>query len=162
MHSGVAPLYEIFNLNTRLFLNCLRDVDGDTARQRPGSANNMAFIALHLLDARCYLARTLGIEYQMPYADMLDSVFSIEEMEEYPPLKGVRDSWRLVSDLLAERLAALDAADVGVAAPLEFPVEDGTLLGGIAFLMQHESAHIGQLAFLRRYLGLEAMTYDPA
>ncbi|UCF18753.1 MAG: DinB family protein [Gemmatimonadota bacterium] len=161
MHAGVAPLYEIFKLNTRLFLNCLRDVDDENARQRAGAANNMAFIALHLLDARCYLARTLGIEYRMPYADMLDSVSNIDEVEQYPPLKGVRDSWRLVSDLLVDRLAALDAADVARVAPLEFPVDDGTLLGGIAFLVQHESSHIGQLAFLRRYLGLAAMSYDP-
>ena len=40
-----------------------------------------------------------------------------------------------------------------------FPLEDTTELGLIAFLTQHDSYHIGQLAFLRRQLGKPAMVY---
>jgi hypothetical protein len=38
-------------------------------------------------------------------------------------------------------------------------VGDRTLLGALAFLAQHESYHVGQLALLRKYAGLPAMRY---
>ncbi|HEX9723580.1 MAG TPA: hypothetical protein VGC53_04790 [Vicinamibacteria bacterium] len=42
-----------------------------------------------------------------------------------------------------------------------FPIEDGkSLLGCITFLLEHEAFHIGQIALLRRYLGLGAMKYS--
>jgi uncharacterized damage-inducible protein DinB len=38
-------------------------------------------------------------------------------------------------------------------------VSDPSRLGMIAFLTQHDSYHLGQLAFLRRQLGRPAMAY---
>jgi hypothetical protein len=40
-----------------------------------------------------------------------------------------------------------------------FPLGDSTELGLMAFLVQHDSYHIGQLGFLRRQLGKPAMAY---
>jgi hypothetical protein len=74
-------------------------------------------------------------------------------------LAGVRDAWRTVSSALADRLATLTAAELDTRAAQSFPVHDESLLGGIAFLQQHESFHIGQLAYLRRLLGLGSMSY---
>ena len=34
------------------------------------------------------------------------------------------------------------------------------VLGEIAFLLQHEALHIGQMAFLRKWLGDAPMSYD--
>ena len=160
MGSQVAPLYEILRLNERLFLNTLDGVDEDTAQKQPAEGvNNMVFIAVHLLDARCYLARMLGADSEHPYQKQLDGVSSIDEMKAFPELEGVRVAWREVSEVLAERLPAISEAELGEKAPAEFPVADGTILGGTAFLLQHESYHIGQLAYLRRVLGLGAMSY---
>ncbi len=33
-------------------------------------------------------------------------------------------------------------------------------MAAITFLLQHDSFHIGQLAFLRRFLGLDALKYS--
>ena len=40
-----------------------------------------------------------------------------------------------------------------------FPLGDSTRLGLIAFLVQHDSYHLGQIAFLRRQLAKPAMSY---
>ena len=37
------------------------------------------------------------------------------------------------------------------ASPIEFPIESKTILGAIAFLALHESYHMGQLAYVRRF-----------
>lgn len=39
------------------------------------------------------------------------------------------------------------------------PLAGPTLLGTIAFLMQHESYHVGQMGLLRKQLGRPATTY---
>jgi len=45
------------------------------------------------------------------------------------------------------------------ASTTRFPVADPTRLGTLAFLAQHDTYHIGQLALLRRFVGLKAMSY---
>ncbi len=60
---------------------------------------------------------------------------------------------------MSERFPALSAGELGRESPQEFPVNDGSLLAGIAFLLAHEAFHIGQLAFLRKYVGLGPMSY---
>lgn len=155
----VAPLSEILNLNTSLFFNSLKHVDDSLAQTRLGGVgNNMAFIALHLLDARCYMARYVGLDYTHPF-EGLEEVNSIADMREYPPVQGMLDSWRAVSAQLMEGLPEVTEEYLGQKSSVEFPVDDSTVLGGLAFLLQHESFHIGQLAFLRRQLGLDPMAY---
>lgn len=160
MDPRIGPLLEILKLNTRLFLKCLDGVDDETAQRRPGGAvNNMTFVALHLADARCYLARYVGLDDENPFKH-LEDVASIDEMKEFPAVAELRAVWRDVSDRLAERLSVLPSAEVDCESSQQFPVDDGTMLGGIAFLLQHESFHIGQLALLRRYFGLGPMSYQ--
>ena len=43
---------------------------------------------------------------------------------------------------------------------LSFPLANGTLLGTLTFLVQHDSYHLGQLSLLRKYCGLPAMRYQ--
>ncbi len=160
MHDALQALNEQFTLNTRLFLNCLDGVDDEAAASRPGpESNSIAFVACHLLDARCYLARFVGAEYENPYQELFDRVQRIEEMEEIPPIEGLRSAWQDVSTVLSGRFPELTAAELGRESPQKFPVNDGSVRAGIAFLLTHEAFHIGQLAYLRKYLGLGPMSY---
>lgn len=160
MNPQVAPFYDICRLNGRLLLNALDGIDDGAARQRPGNrSNNMTFVALHVLDARCYLARMLGTDAHHPFESELEAIRSIDEMESFPALEDVRAAWREASTALEGALRDVAAEVLAEKAPAEFPVEDRTVLGGIAFLMQHESFHIGQLALLRRQVGLGSMSY---
>jgi hypothetical protein len=160
MNPSIAAPFETLKLNTRLYLNTLDGVDDATAGERPSdTVNSIIFIACHVLDARGYLANYLGIEHEHPYKQAFDAASTFEEIDPLPPLEGLRTAWRDVSELLVQRWPALGESELGVESSVEFPVEDGTVLGGIAFLLQHESFHIGQLALLRRHFGLEGMAY---
>jgi uncharacterized damage-inducible protein DinB len=160
MHPQVAPLYEIARLNERLFLNALEGIDEDTGQKQPAPGlNNMTFLAIHILDARCYLSRILDAIAEHPYQEQLADVNSVSDMKKYPELEGIRVAWRESSEILVERLPELTDPELAEKSPADFPVADGTVLGSLAFLLQHESFHIGQLAYLRRLLGHEAMSY---
>lgn len=160
MNDRIVALNEQLDLNTRLFLTSLEGVGDDVARRRPGeSSNNMMFIALHVLDARSFLARYVGLDFQHPFTE-LEDVRSVDEMEgRYPELEEVRGVWRELSGRLAARFVDLTDEDLLARSEQEFPVDDETMLGGIAFLLGHESFHIGQLAFLRKHFGLGPIAY---
>lgn len=161
MENVVKPFYELLQLNSRLFVNCLKDIDDETARTRINErTNNVAFISSHVVDTRYYLAHLLGIEATNPFKEVLEGLNNIEQFTEFPVVREVRAAWREVSRLLSERFATLTAEELRAASSGSFPIEDGSVLGAIAFLIQHESYHIGQLGFLRKCFELEPMSYS--
>jgi uncharacterized damage-inducible protein DinB len=160
VHDRLVPLYEIFKLNSRLFLNCLDGWKENQARWRPSpDANSAAFIALHLVDSRHYIARILGMTTENPFAFLADAK-TIDDMKTWPPLEEIASAWKTVTGNMRERFKTLTPADLAAPADWqEVPVDDKTQLGLLVFMMQHESYHIGQLAILRKQAGLSAMSY---
>jgi len=160
MHPVVAPLAAAFRMNTRLYRNCLDGVDDEAARRRPsGATNSLAFVALHLVDSRHFLAGMLKAEATHPFAALLQDARGIDNLVDIPRLTDIRDAWDAVSAVLETRLAALDEAELAAVSPQRFPLDDPTLAGAISFLATHDSYHVGQMALLRKYLGFEPMRY---
>jgi uncharacterized damage-inducible protein DinB len=159
MVEAIAPLHEMAKLNTRLFLNCLDGVDDAMARKRPNAdTNSIGFLACHILHARYYLASYVGLESVNPFHELFDSARDVNDLE-VPPLDELRSAWSELSAQLIDSLPGVSEAELGRDSGQEFPVDDGTVRGAVAFLVQHESFHIGQLALLRKYFGLEGMAY---
>ena len=160
MDPRVAPLAEILRLNTRLFRNCLDGMSEGQASARPsGVTNSAAFVAAHVADARFFLLAVIGAPRPSPLAGYLEGARSIEELERCPPLALTLAAWAEASDALRDRLAAVSAAELDAPSATRFPVDDRTVLGAVAFLVQHDSYHVGQLALLRKHAGLPAMRY---
>lgn len=157
----LVPLYEILNLNTALFENCLADLDDEAALRRPNAAtNNFAFVAAHVVEARYFLASQIGVSEGKAFGGALDGVKSIEEIDRLPTLEDIEEHWDAISEQIGERFQTLNASELLASREPMFPVDDTTLLGGIAFLLQHESYHIGQMGLLRKFVGAEAMSYE--
>lgn len=165
MDPRVIPLHATFQLNTRLLLNCLEEVTDEMARTRPGpEANSMAFIALHMHDARHYLARYLDVEEPDPFGQITEGSQGIDDIDIYPSLGEMRTAWMEISLALEQRFIHLTADRIDRPSPADapdFPVQDTSVLGGVAFLLLHEGFHIGQLALLRKLHGLPAMSWHP-
>jgi uncharacterized damage-inducible protein DinB len=159
MQEAIVPLHELLKLNTRLFLNCLDGIDDATAHKRPSTdTNSIGFLACHVLHARYYLASFVGLEMANPFQELFDSAHDVNDLD-VPPLDELRSAWSRLSAQLIDRLPGVTEAELGRDSGQEFPVDDGTVCGAVAFLVQHESFHIGQLALLRKYFGLEGMAY---
>lgn len=155
------PIVEIVELNTRLYLNCLTGVDDNSIRRRiTGNTNSLHFLACHLADARYFISSMIGIAVPSPFPE-LELVRTIDEMPQPgPSLARILKAWHEISKTLPDCLRALDHSDLTKEPPIAFPTTSPTLLGGLTFLMQHESYHIGQMALLRKALGFSAMSYD--
>jgi hypothetical protein len=147
-------------LQSKLFLNCLDGVSEDAALVRPGdAANHMAFIAAHLVDARHWLARIVGLRADNPFAERLAGARSIDDLEECPTVAESRDAWRALAQPLEAHLEHIDGSVLDQTSQTRFPIADKSLVGTVAFLVHHEAYHIGQLALLRRVVGSPAMSY---
>jgi uncharacterized damage-inducible protein DinB len=156
----LTPLYEIFKLNTRLFLNCLDGMDDDRASWRPtATTNSAAFLALHLVQTRHSLAALIGLETRNPFEVLTKGAQGIADITDYPSLDDMRAEWKNVTGSVRARLAELAPADLSTSADQKFPGDDPSVLGALAFLMQHDAYHVGQLALLRKQMGLPAMSY---
>lgn len=156
----IVPMVSTFRLDTRLLVNCFDGVDDEKALHRPSDeVNNMAFVAAHLTDSRRYLANMLGPEVDNPFPE-LDDGTGIDDFPELPTVEALLKAWKEMGEVLNERLRAATPEQLDADAPIDFGVDDGSLLGGIAFLLHHEGYHIGQLGYLRKMMGLPAMKYD--
>jgi uncharacterized damage-inducible protein DinB len=156
----LVPIASALRLHTRLFHNCLEGIDDEQARRRLNErTNSMAFIALHMVDARHLAARTMGAEARNPFASLLQDARGIDNVVSIPPLTEIRDAWDQVSAALEARLQALTSEELASPPPQPFPGDDPTLAGAIAFLATHDAYHVGQLALLRKFLGFDPMRY---
>ena len=161
MNNALVPLVRTLDLNTRLFLNALDGVDDNIATSRPNeSTNHIAFIACHLVEARHYLGNTVGHERSSPFK-ALEGARGIDDIQEFPTVDEIRSAWKVISERLSSHLATLGDADLEKELERPFPIEAGnTTLAAITFLIEHDSFHIGQLGFLRRFFGLDALKYS--
>ena len=74
---------------------------------------------------------------------------------EYPPAEEVRKAWADVSSELPKSLAS--ASPELLEKPHDKPTFDGKLGGFIAFLAFHETYHVGQVGYLRKWLGFGSL-----
>jgi uncharacterized damage-inducible protein DinB len=82
-------------------------------------------------------------------------------VKEFPSVEEIRSAWKDISGTLSAKLSTLSDADLEKEFERPFPIEGGkTVLGALTFLLEHDSFHLGQIGFLRRFFGLEAMKYS--
>ena len=156
MHPSIVPLAAILRTNTELLLNCLDGLDDRRARERTGGAgNNIAFLVAHLVQCRHWMAALLGAPLPDPMGPYLDAARSIDDVGVFPSVAELREAWERISAHLA---VAVERADTPrLRAPgRKVPGADGTVLGELAYLVQHDAWHLGQVSLLRRQVGLPA------
>lgn len=159
MNSVLLPLHTMIQLNTRLFKNCLADVtDTVAARILSEGTNTMIFIAVHVFDARIFMADAAGTVLPHPYPEIA-AAKRVCDIPAYPSLGDLIIQWDHLAAGLVGCLELLSDEQLRAPSSRRFPIRDKSLLGALAFLVQHESYHIGQLSLLRRIHGLSAMRY---
>lgn len=168
MDERLIPVEKIFRSNEGLFRAALDGLGGETdARSdegpprdawlhRPGEANHVAFLAVHLVGARYYAVKFLGGSAADPLENYHERARSIDEIAVFPPVAEVLAAWAAAGPPL---MAGLDEATTDFldgASGLPFPTPGPSRLDALAFLAQHEAYHLGQMGLLRRVVGLPA------
>ena len=151
----------ILNLNERLFINSLAGVTDEQAKQRLSDHNNpLNWLATHTTWARYNMAALLGKPGNNPYNGLFENFKPFEESMKFDSLEKIKEEWEKASILLNEGQATVTEEHLAADAPFKNPTGDSSIGGAIAFLAQHESYDIGQMALLKKFLTKEAMSYN--
>jgi hypothetical protein len=160
MDERIVPLAEMLRLNTLLFRNCLVGMTEEQSRRRPSpTTNHAAFVAAHVADSRFNLLEVLGAGQSSPLERYIGSARGLDDVQQWPTLAETEAAWTHGGRALRDRLDAMTAADLDCPATPAFLREGTSRLSTLAFLVEHEAYHIGQLSLLRTYVGLPPMKY---
>ena len=144
----------IFKTNTGLFKKTIEGVPTEKLLARPGDdSNHMLWIAGHVVVHRAKVLRAPGSGMVSSVGRAVRPRRQVDRCQ-----KGTRGSTRwsrpgmTVSGRLAPSLA--NASSEALAEPVAKGITlDGKISGQIAFLALHETYHVGQMAYLRKWLG---------
>lgn len=159
MDPRLQALAAQFRLHDRLVIFALEGMTNETAQERlTDSTNHATFLLAHLVGARRFLMSLLGRKMADPFPELAEAR-SVDDVDEWPSLKALVHAWHDTAEPVQQALAGVNESELTAAAPMPFPMDDSSVLAGVAFLSHHEAYHVGQLAFLRKAAGLPAMKY---
>jgi hypothetical protein len=158
MDARIAPLAGQMDNATNLFRGALIGVGREHFLRRPGPHSNpMVWVAGHLTQFRCRMAAMLGVPRELPWTTLFSTGSVIGDLSTYPEREEIERLWADVSGELAARVATLNAAELNAPPPPRVASTDGTMTGVIALFTFHEAYHVGQLGYLRRFLGYPSL-----
>jgi len=161
MSNTFKQVENIFNLNTKLFMNAIDGVTEDQAKERISDHNNpLNWLTTHTVWARFNTCMLLGNHaVKNPYAGMFENFKPYDPNFNYPTLADNKKEWNNATKLLTEAIDNVSEAHLAADSPWKSPIGDNSNAGTLAFLAQHESYDIGQIAFLKKYFTKEPMKY---
>lgn len=112
--------------------------------------------------------RTLGGQWEVRDAEgewaplrrvdlNLEGARGLDDLRGLPMVAELRLGWSSIGSHLEVVGSQISAATLEAKGPSALPGTDGSRLEGVAFLVQHDSYRLGQVALLRRQLGRSAM-----
>jgi hypothetical protein len=161
MEASLQPLALIFGLNDRLFHNALHGVSEEQAKERVSGHNNpLHWIAAHTVSARYLTLMFLGKPETNPFGELFSNFKAYDPSLTYPTLAESKAEWDNVTKKLKAAFESATAEQLAGESVLKSPIGNETNAGTLAFLAQHESYDIGQMAFLKKYATQQAMAYS--
>lgn len=159
MNPRVAPLVDLYNLNTNLVNKTLKDLADDVAHKRVNeTGSSLHWIIGHIANSRHYVGGLFNAGTQFENSDLFNGGTPLKDPSDYPPIEEIKQIFESVTDKFIKRLAELTDEDINKKLENKLPVKDETMLAAISFFSLHESYHVGQLSYIRRQLGMDGLT----
>lgn len=148
-----------FDLHTRLFNNVLDGIDDAVTDARANDhVNHLKWIAGHLTSARFGFKDLAGLDQKDPHAEFFSRGKDIDPTKQYPPISDIKANWNAISGQISSALENLPPEALSADAP-NVPIAGGKMDVFLDFILHHEAYHIGQMGILRKFAGLNAMSY---
>ena len=154
MDHTISAISSLFHTNDQLFHRALDGIDREHLLQRPhDGSNSLIWIAGHATTSRASLTKMLGESVENPWSELFKRGATIDSNVSYPEIQEIVSLWEDVTEKLMTRLKALTDEELAQPATFPVPAGDKTQRSAIVFLNYHETYHIGQMAYLRKWLG---------
>ena len=144
----------IYKRNEALLAKAIEGLTAEQWTRRPQDSCNCAlWIVGHIAWARSRALKLLGVTWTAPWLTQFERGSKPEDASLYPSCDEVLAAWQELSASLPPALEAAPADAMATPAPPPSPSFDGTVGGMVSFLAMHETYHVGQIVYLRRFLG---------
>ncbi|HEY6805656.1 MAG TPA: DinB family protein [Pyrinomonadaceae bacterium] len=154
MDTTLAAVVPLFRANNDLFRGGLAGISREDLSRRPhGDSNPIIWVAAHALSWRSSLAKMCGADVTNPWARLFEGGSKLDDEMEYPEASEIIELWDDTTRKLMKRFEELGDDELAKPASFGVPFGENTLRGAIVFLNFHETYHIGQIGFLRKWLG---------
>ena len=154
MDAALETISPLFRANDYLFHQALEGIGREDLLRRPHDGSNpLIWVAGHAMTLRSALTRITGEKIENPWSEMFARGATVDETLGYPEASEILTVWESATEKLMSRLETLDDAELAKPTPFPLPTKDKTKRGAIVFLNYHETYHIGQMAYLRKWLG---------
>jgi hypothetical protein len=154
MDTDILYIDGMFKTNTDLVKRATEGIRPEHWFLKPGDASNhLMWVAGHLVVSRGSVLKTLGAEWSTPWGALFARGAKLAPQDQYPGVEDIRKAWIDLSDQLSATLAGAPADVLAMAAPNGKSSFNGKVGGLVAFLAFHETYHVGQLSYLRKWLG---------
>ena len=129
-----------------------------TQRVRVDEGPSISWVVGHLLNGRCEILKLLDPEAENPFAEKFDRLVAASDGSDYPPLADLMSSWSDISHRVFRALGTVTHEQlVNPIAEMGAPHEERNLLGVLAYVVWHETYHMGQIGTIRTQMGLTPM-----
>jgi uncharacterized damage-inducible protein DinB len=153
METNLLYVGGIFKTNTDLFKKATDGVQPADWFATPGdNSNHLMWLAGHVIANRGAVIKTLGGAWSTPWGAVFARGAKAAPPDQYPAVDEIRSAWNEVSARLLTAVADARAELLASPAPKGPPSFDGKIGGLVAFLALHETYHVGQAAYLRKWL----------
>jgi uncharacterized damage-inducible protein DinB len=144
----------IYQQNEKMLARSFEGLSPEEWQSRPNStSNSMLWIAGHVVWARSMALKFLGITWSRPWLPLFARGAKPAAPAEYPSPQEIVLAWNDAKKCLTTALDEATDEVLSSAAPEKSPSFDGKIGGMVSFLAFHEAYHVGQVAYLRCWLG---------
>jgi hypothetical protein len=162
MHASIGPVAEQFRITTNLFIKAMSGVEAEEAMRRPGPVSNpLLWLAGHVTHFRTRLVTLIGVQREFPWGSLFDTGAKVGPASQYPGPDEIVAMWGDLSGALEQRLMVLTETDLAAPPAQRVPSTDATLRGAIGYFSLHEAYHVGQMGYVRKWLGMTPIIDPP-
>jgi len=157
MHPTMESIYNMFKFNTQVFEQVLEGLTEDHEHARPiKRANSVNWVAGHIVRYRYSIANLLGVDAESPWGELYRKGTEATNGDKYPSLDEIRAAWKDISAKMLKAIKEAEEETLTKVPPWTKPGLENSIRGTVTFLAFHESYHLGQLGFLRKFHDLDA------
>jgi len=154
MNIDFSIIQSMFKTNADIFEKVTQAVPQEQWLTQPSNdSNHLIYIVGHVVVHRAIVAEMLGAQWSAPWRKLFARGAKLAKPDQYPSPHELRCAWNEVSEKLATSFSKATEEDLAKPAPQGVPTMDGKVGGFVAFLCLHETLHVGQLSYLKKFLG---------
>jgi hypothetical protein len=156
---SLSPRLEVasssFKLNSSFLKQSVAGLNSEDWCQRPNDhTNNLCWLVGHVTWSRTMVLARLGQKWTLPWMPLYARGTKCVESPEAPTAAALMEAWDETCGRLNTALESASEELLDTPAPQPGPPSaDGKLCGTVNFMALHETYHVGQVAYLRSFLG---------